>query len=130
MSLHWPGRHRGVTLAEVLATVAIMAVVIPVAMQGISVATGLAGLTRQRAEATALAQSKLNELVVLGEWQTANLSGDFGDAWPDYRWKADVSNWEEADMEQLDVVVSWTSRRGPRQIVLSTLVYTGQGGTQ
>ena len=42
------------TLAEVLATIAIVVIVIPVAMRGVGLATSLASLTRQRAEAVAL----------------------------------------------------------------------------
>ena len=62
-----PRHHRrrfGFTLVEVLATISVISIVIPVIMQGISIATGLASITRQRAEVVQLAQSKLDELVV------------------------------------------------------------------
>lgn len=115
-------RH-GMSLAEVLATIAIVAIVIPVAMQGVSLATALASVTRQRAEATTLAESKLNELMLSGQWQTAALGGDFGADWPGYRWQAAVNNWDEADMRLLEVQVNWSSRGTDREVKLSTLVY-------
>ena len=118
------------TLAEVLAAITIIAIVLPVAMQGISIATGLASVTRQRAEAVALAQSKLNELVITGQWDTAAISGDFAPEHPDYRWEALASDWEEANIRQLQITVAWTSRNSQRQVVLSTLVYASQGATQ
>jgi type II secretory pathway pseudopilin PulG len=118
------------TLAEVLAAITIVAIVLPVAMQGISIATGLASVTRQRAEAVALAQSKLNELVISGQWDTAAISGDFAPDHPDYRWEALAGDWEEANMRQLQVTVSWTSRGSQRQVVLATLIYANPGATQ
>lgn len=118
------------TLAEVLAAITIIAIVLPVAMQGITIATGLASVTRQRAVAVALAQSKLNELVITGQWGTAATSGDFAPDHPDYRWEALATDWEEANMRQLQIRVVWTSRSSERQVVLSTLVYNTQGATQ
>jgi prepilin-type N-terminal cleavage/methylation domain-containing protein len=118
-------RRRGVTLAEVLAAIAIMVIVLPVIMQGISIATGLASITRQRAQATSLAQSKLNELVATNQWQTAALNGDFGADAPGYQWQASATDWEEANLTQLQVSVTWTNRGTPREVILDTLIYTG-----
>jgi prepilin-type N-terminal cleavage/methylation domain-containing protein len=115
--------YRGLTLAEVLAAIVIVAVVVPVAMQGISIATGLASLTRQRAQATSLAESKLDEIIIGQLWQGAQLSGDFAPQFPEYHWQADVSDWEEADMKQIQLHVSWVNRGKDREIILSTLVY-------
>jgi type II secretion system protein I len=118
-------RRRGITLVEVLATLTIIAIVLPVVMKGIALATTLAGQTRQRSEATSLAESKMNELIVSGDWQSGQLSGDFGTDWPGYTWHADVAAWDEADLNELHVAVLWTSRSVQRQIVLTTLVYSG-----
>src|SRR4051812_32907857 len=56
-----PVPRRGFTLVEVLATVAFIAIVLPVAMQGISLSVRTAGNARKQAEAAILAQSKLDE---------------------------------------------------------------------
>jgi prepilin-type N-terminal cleavage/methylation domain-containing protein len=117
-------RHRfGFTLVEVLVTVSVISIVIPVIMQGISIATGLASVTRQRAEVVSLAQSKLEELVISGDWQTGDLSGDFSPQYPNYQWQASVTEWDEIDMMQLLLNVTWTSRGAQREVVLSTLIY-------
>lgn len=118
-------RRHGITLVEVLATLAIVAIILPVAMKGIALATTLAGQTRQRSEATSLAESKLNELIVSGDWQSGQLSGDFGTDWPGYTWQADVNTWDEADLSEVRLTVLWTSRDVQRQIVLTTLMYSG-----
>lgn len=114
--------RRGTTLIEVLATMVVIAIVLPVAMRGISLATTLAGLTQQRGQATALAESKLSELQATGDWELGNLTGDFGEQSPGYTWEAWVETWDDLSLEQLSVAVKWTSRGSPREIVLATLV--------
>lgn len=116
--------RRGLTLAEVLATIAVIAIVIPIAMKGVSVATSLASATRLRTEATCLAQGKLDELIATGEWETAGLSGDFGAQWPMFRWEAAVNDWDEVDVRLVEVRVTWLSRGQERDVTLSTLLYT------
>lgn len=115
-----------------------LAIIVPVAMQAVSLATGTAGVARHRAEAAALAESQLAYLMTSGEWQTGSLQGDFTQqGFPEYQWFANVTNWTEANVMQLDVMVMWTSpRRGEDAVTVSTLVYqlgaddgTGEGAT-
>ena len=64
----------GFTLVEVLATLVLLGIVVPVAMRGVSVALAAAQTAKRTAEATSLAQSKLNEMIADGSWQTSHLS--------------------------------------------------------
>jgi prepilin-type N-terminal cleavage/methylation domain-containing protein len=135
--------RRAFTLIEVLATIALLGIVLPVAMQGVSIATGIASTARHRSEAGALAQSKLGELLATQQWANGGvLSGDFGQDWPDYRWEAQVSEWSVANQlntytsntatvtptppQQLDVRITWRGRTGDQSVQLSTLVYSNQ----
>jgi hypothetical protein len=97
-------------------------------MRSISLATATASETRRKAEATALAQNELAELVATGGWQTPALSGDFAPDWPDYQWTAEVTDWEGTGsyLKQLQVRVTWKARGRDRSVVLSTLVYAGE----
>ena len=115
----------GFTLVEVLAALTLAAIILPVAMRGVSLAIAAAGHARQQMEAASLAETKLAELLSTGSWQEANLSGDFGEEYPQYRWSAEVSEWEEATLSQLDLRVTWTARRTERSVTLTTLVYVG-----
>ncbi len=115
-------RTRGFTFVELLATVVLLGIVMPVAMRTIGLCTRLAGQSRQRMEAASLASIKLTELIASGDWQTGARSGEFND-WPGYRWTFDVFNWTESTVRQLDVTVHWQSQGRPRELVLSTLVY-------
>src|SRR5215213_11518039 len=106
-------RRGGFTLTEVLATLLLVAIVLPSVMQGISLATAAAGTARQRSEATALAESKLNELVATNQWQSGGLSGDFGEQgeqFAGYAWQAEVQSWVEPSARQLQVHVTWYAR--------------------
>jgi general secretion pathway protein I len=110
------------TLVEVLAALVLLAIILPVAMRGISLATRTAGAARNRTVAASLAQTTLNELVLSSEWQEGDLSGDYGDEWPAYSWASEVQTWEESNLRRLDVRVEWASGEQVRSVTLSTLV--------
>src|SRR4051812_36551163 len=56
------GRARGFTLVEVLTAATLMAIVLPVAMYGVSVSLAASTMARRQAEAATLAEGKLEEL--------------------------------------------------------------------
>ena len=117
-------RRRGLTLVEVLATIVMMAIVLPAAMQGITICTATSAVARQRSEAAALAESKISELIATGDWQFGALSGEFGEAWPEYRWEGSAAAWaSDPTMTELSVRVYWTRRGQEREVVLTTLMY-------
>ncbi len=115
----------GFTLVEVLATLALMAIILPVAMHGISLATAAASTARRQMEAACIAESKLAELLAGGDWQGTELSGDFDGKPAGYQWSAQVDDWEEDVLRQVRVSVSWTSRGAEREVTVATLVYIG-----
>ena len=118
-------RDRGFTLVEVLATLVLVAIILPVAMSGISLALETAGVSRRQTEATALAHAKMEEIVATGQLQNAELTGDFAPDRPEYRWVAQVNPWQGTQVRQLDVQVSWNQRGRDRSVTLTTLAYTG-----
>ena len=119
------GRRTGFTLVECLASLLLIAIVLPAVMHGISIASSSASASRRRTEAAALASTKLNELVATNTWQSGSLSGDFGDEFPGYQWSAEVQDWpQEADLQQLDVHVTWGMGPAQRSVTLTTLVYS------
>ena len=96
-----PRNRLAMTLVEVLVAITIIAIVLPVAMPAVSLAVNLASVTRQRAQATSLAESKLNELMLTSQSQPGNSSGDYGEEFLEHRWDAVVNDWEEFSMSQL-----------------------------
>jgi general secretion pathway protein I len=116
-------RAGGFTLVEVLVSLVLVGLIMPAAMEGISVAVGVASLAKHRTEAVGLADGLLAEMLATGEWQTGDLSGDFSPDKPQYRWKLEVLDWEETTLRQLDLTVSWDARGQERYVILSTLAY-------
>jgi prepilin-type N-terminal cleavage/methylation domain-containing protein len=112
----------GFTLFEVLAAMTIAAIVLPLAMEGISLALTLGADARHRSEASTLARAKLDELVATGTWQSGQQAGDFGTDWPNYHWSAQMGIWNNTSLSQLDVEVTWMTRQKQHSITMSTLV--------
>lgn len=126
-------RRRGFTLIEVLATVMLLAIIVPAINKGISVATGMASSARMRTEATGLAESKLNELLATGDWQNGQSAGDFSPDWPMYHWQSTVSAWQydttSVGLQEIDVVVTYTYRNTEQSIRVSSLTYVRADNT-
>jgi prepilin-type N-terminal cleavage/methylation domain-containing protein len=116
-------RPGGFTFIELLATVVLIAIIMPVAMRSIGLCTRLGGLSRRQIEAASLAKMKMTELTVTGDWENGTQHGSFGEDWPGYEWKVAVTNWTDSTVRQLDLTVLWESMGRQREITLSTLVY-------
>jgi len=114
---------RGFTFIELLATMVLIAAIMPVAMRTIGLCTRLAGQSRHQIEAASLAKTKLTELTVTQDWQNGDQRGDFGTDWPGYEWEATVTNWTDVTVRQVDLTVSWRSAGRQRSVTLSTLMY-------
>ncbi|HEC03127.1 MAG TPA: type II secretion system protein [Phycisphaerales bacterium] len=115
-------RSSGFTFIELLATVVLIGIIMPVAMHSIALCASLGGQARRQIEAASLARTRLTELTASGDWKTSEKAGDFGDDWPGYRWTAEVSSWTDSTMSQLDLTVFWQARGKERSVTLSTLV--------
>jgi prepilin-type N-terminal cleavage/methylation domain-containing protein len=117
-------RHTaGFTLVEVLVTMVMMAIVLPVVMRGISGATNAASFAKHSSEAAMLGEQLLNEMTIVlanGETFTYGTSGDFGDGI--YRWTLQNADDTETGITTLVLAVTWNERGKDRVIYLSTMV--------
>jgi prepilin-type N-terminal cleavage/methylation domain-containing protein len=126
--------HRaGFTLVEVLAAMIILGIVLPVAMRGVSLSLAAASNAKHTSEAAQLADQKLGELVITGQWQQSGMGGDFTPDHPDYHWTMQ-SEQRDYGLNEVRVRVPWMQRGQAREFIASTLVYddgsgsTGTGG--
>jgi len=121
-------RGGGFTLVEVLATLVLIGIVIPVALKGVSVAVNSASHAKRQAEAATLAESKLSEMVAQGDWSMGAGSGDFGTDYPGYTWTCQTATPDpNVNVTEVTVSVVWKERGQDRQLNMSTLVYAGSG---
>ncbi|HVT90926.1 MAG TPA: type II secretion system protein [Tepidisphaeraceae bacterium] len=113
------------TLIEVLVTMGLMGIVLPVAMRGISISIAAASYARHAAEASTLGQSKLNEIVAsLMNTQSMSVSdsGDFGPAWPDYTYRSTQTYDSDLLLTTVTLTVIWNERGQQRTMDLTTMV--------
>ncbi len=108
------------TLPEVLATLVLLGILLPVTMRGASLALASAATARHTAEATSLAQTKLQELILTQTYSTSDTSGDFGTDSPRFRWTCQGIARDYGTTE-LTLSVFWTDRGQERSVSLSTL---------
>jgi type II secretory pathway pseudopilin PulG len=124
---HLRPRPRGFTLIEALAAIGVLMIVIPVLLQGFTLAGGIAQATRQTADATALAQSKLDEIIATGDWQYGSTSGDELIGPTRYQWVTSLDQYEaELNVQTLTITVSWERRAALNKVELATIVYMPQ----
>jgi len=117
------GQH-GFTLLEMLATLVLMAIILPAAMKGISISSKMAGYSKKKVEASALAEAKLTEIIINKDWTDGEQQGDFEDEWSDYSWSLTVEDWEkEESMQQVVLNVFWNTSGIERFVTLTTVVY-------
>ena len=83
----------GFTLVEMLAAMLFMAIVIPVALQGLRIASRAGAVAGRKGVAVQLAESKLNELIVTGQWHNSGQGGACGAQWPGYQWTVKNEPW-------------------------------------
>jgi prepilin-type N-terminal cleavage/methylation domain-containing protein len=113
---------RGFTLIEVLATILLISIVLPVVMRGINVALSAADTARHTSEASSLGEEKLNEMLTDGSITTTT-SGDFGTDYPAYTWTIQT-NQRDYGMEEVVMTIVWTASGGQRTLKLSTMIST------
>jgi hypothetical protein len=117
-----PRRLAAFTLAEVLAALAFMAIVIPVAVEGLRVAN-LAGQVGQRKVAAArVAERVMNEWIVTSQTQSAAQSGVAQEANQEYHWSIRVQPWNQDTMRLVTVEVLYTVQGQSYDVRMNTLL--------
>lgn len=123
-------KQQAFTLAEVLAALLFMAIVVPVAMEGLHIAS-LAGTVAQRkGEAARIAQRVLNESLITTNWNQSLQSGTTIEGQRPFRWTLRSDPWSQDPaqnvMRQLSVEVLFTAQNREYSVKLSTLVDSSQ----
>lgn len=112
----------GFTLAEVLAAMLFMAIVLPAIMGGMAIASRGGVVAQRSRDAAQLAENLLTEMVVTGSWQEGEQEGDFEPEHPGFRWKTTLEDWSEDAMQLLTVEVTFAVQGRDSSVRLSTLV--------
>lgn len=124
-----PGKLRpaqaGFTLAEVLAAMLFMAIVIPVALSGLSVASRAGEVAARKSDAALIAERILNENLVTTNWDKTVQNGVARQGQVDFNWSLRAEPWTEDpyqnDMRLLSVEVKFTAQGTECSVRMSTL---------
>ena len=109
------------TLAEVLAALAFMAIVIPVAVEGLRVANQAGQVSQRKGAAMRVAERVLNEMLVTGQSRSAAQNGTIQEGWQQYRWFIRSEPWPEDAMRLVTVQVVFPVQGQDYDVQLSTI---------
>ncbi len=120
------GRSAGFTLAEVLAALMFMAIVIPVAVQGLRIASRAGEVAQRKDQAARVAERVLNEHIVTTNWNQSVQSGTLLEGGLQYRWTLRNELWSQDAMQLLSVEVVYAVQNQDYSVRLSTLASSQQ----
>ena len=115
---------RGFTLAEVLAALLFMAILIPVTMRGVSVASRAGMLGQRKAAAMRIAERVLDEQILTGQMATATPYGTVVEGDVSYPWTMRSDPWPEDTAIAMNIAtvrVEFTVQGAIYEVVASTL---------
>lgn len=119
-------RSRAFTLAEVLAALVFMAIVIPVVTHGLSIASRAGTSASRRYQAALVAERVLNESVITTNWTGSRVGGVIRQGTVDYRWQLQTELWNQdpnlSTVRLLSVEVSYPIQGASHTLTMSTLV--------
>jgi type II secretory pathway pseudopilin PulG len=122
------GKSRGVkgrtgfTLAEVLAALTFMAIVIPVAVEGLRVANRAGVVAQRKTVAARVAERVLNESLLGSQPLMGGRNGAVQEGAIDYRWSIRSTIWPEDSMRLVTAEVIFLVQGQEYDVQLSTLV--------
>jgi len=118
-------QRSGFTLAEVLAALVFMAIVVPVAIEGMHVAARAGAVAARRGEAALVAQRVLSETLVTTNWNQGVQSGTISQGRRQFRYQVLSEAWSPDSsgvMRQVTATVYFTAQNRDFSVSLTTLV--------
>jgi len=109
------------TLAEVLAAMAFLAIVVPVIIEGLSLASRAGEVAERKTAAARIAERVLNESIITTNWSQSSLSGTITEGAREFNWTLHNEAWSENPMRVLTVEVKYHAQGREYSVNLSTL---------
>ena len=109
------------TLAEVLAAMLFLAIVIPVAVEALHVASLAGEVAARKGAAGRIADRILNESLVTSNWSGSVQSGTVSEGALDFRWTLTSQSWPQDSMQMLTAEVKFLAQGKDYSVKLSTL---------
>ena len=120
----------GFTLAEVLAALLFMAIVVPVAIEGLHIASRAGSVAVRKGEDARVAQRLLNESFITTNWNQTVQSGTLTEGSRQFHWTLHNEPWTQDPsqnvMRQISVEVQFTAQSSTYSVRMSTLADSSQ----
>lgn len=114
-------RRSGFTLAELLASLLFLAIVIPAAVHALRIASLAGSVSARKGAAARIADRVLNESMVLTNWSNASQRGTVSEENTEFQWTLSRANWTVQDIQLLTAEVSFRAQGHDYSVRLSTL---------
>lgn len=131
-------RQAGFTLAEVMAALLFLAIVIPTAVEVLHIASLAGEVAARKSEAARIADRILSESVVTTNWSGAMQSGTVSEGVLDFHWNLNSQLWSQnplpqaqssvGQMELLTAEVKFSAQGKDYSVKSSTLANQATGG--
>ena len=116
------------TLAEVLAAMLFLAIVIPAAVEAMHLASLAGEVAARKGAAVRVADRILNESLVMTNWSNGTQSGTTSEGALDFSWTLTTQSWpEDSAMQVVTAEVKFTAQGKDYSVKLNTLA--AQSGT-
>jgi Tfp pilus assembly protein PilV len=109
------------TLAEVLAAMLFLAIVIPAAVEALHVASLAGEVAARKGVAARIADRVLNESLVMTNWNLGTQNGTVTEGAEEFRWTLSSQNWPVDTMQLLMAEVKFSAQGHDYSVKLSTL---------
>jgi type II secretory pathway pseudopilin PulG len=109
------------TLAEVLAAMAFLAILIPVVAECLNIASRAGEVAERKTEAARVAERILNESIVTTNWNQSSQSGTVNDGMREFNWTLQNEPWNQDPIRLLTVEVKYKVQDRDYNVQLSTL---------
>jgi len=109
------------TLAEVLAAMMFMAIVIPVAVEALHVSSLAGEVAARKGVAARVAEGILNQSLITTNWNQGTQSGTVTEGVLDFRWTLTSENWSQDRMQLVSAEVKFSAKGQDYSVKLSTL---------
>ena len=109
------------TLAEVLAAMLFLAIVVPAAVEAMHLASLAGEVAARKGAAVRVADRILNESLVTTNWNNGTQSGTTSEGALEFRWTLTSQTWPQDAMQRLTAEVKFTAQGKDYSVKLNTL---------
>jgi hypothetical protein len=109
------------TLAEVLAALLFLAIVIPAAVEALHVASLAGEVAARKGAAARVADRVLNESIVMTNWSNGSQNGTVTEGAQEYHWTLNSQSWSQDSMQLLTAEVKYSAQGRDYSVKMATL---------